>query len=348
MQAVVDVISRRVVDAVLPAAVSKPLLSFQELPPLLQIAPAATGETNEPAGPALLAGLAAPTPQRVPAWQTVTQARAPRRVETPVGQGGTITAGRTTFARCSLTDLQPGDVAFQFLPAHRNFRQFWIAVGGHISNFWRPWNHGDASVLHAFVVTGVDPPRRAIYGVDAAGGDLEDISEVELNFATRARVVEGAQYFFYRPTDPGMAKYMVTTAYNWASPGLHNFSIAHAVRGPFQSMRATQNTWDRALFFLHNADIRAPLFYPNTCTLYKMMCSEFVANVCQTATLLRWRELHPQYSDDGSQLLRGLYDGPTGDAFAVNAAGVTPPLLHRRMEDCPGMQPVGWVNDQGE
>ena len=345
MQAVVDVISRRVVDAVLPPSLSAPLKSFQEIPrSVLQTANGATS------GTALLAGLTVPAQQSLQtAPQPQPRALPPSQASlASVSQSGTLTAGRTTFARCSLADLRPGDVTFQYLPGHRNFRQFWIAFGGHVSNLWRPWNRADASVLHAFVVTSVDPSRHAIYGVDAAGGNLEDICEVELNFETGARVVPGASYFFYRPTDPAVAQYMVNTAINWATPGLHNFSIPHAVRGPFQSMQPTQNTWDRALFFLQNAQIKAPLLYPGTCKLYNMMCSEFVANVCQTATLLRWRDQNPEYACDGAQLLRGLYDGPTGDAFAVNAAGITPPLLHRRMEDSFGMQPVGFVNDNGE
>ena len=337
MQAVVESVSRRVLGAVLPhfspatGQVSGDIAALGAPPR----SPGASAATSP-----LQGALTPPAPQRVAVAQLP--------ATLGVTQSGTLTAGRTTFARCRLADLQPGDITFQYLSGNRNFRQFWINFGGQVSNLWRPWNRADASVMHAFVVTGVDPARHAIYGVDAAGGDLEDISEVELNFETGARVVPGAQYFFYRPTSPAVAQYIVSTAINWASPGLHNFSIPHAVRGPFQSFRPTRNTWQRALFFLQNAGVHAPLVYPGTHVLYKMMCSEFVANVCQAATLLAWRETHPEYQFDTAQLLRGLYDGATGDAFAVNAAGITPPLLHLRMEQSAGMRPVGFVNDQGE
>jgi hypothetical protein len=259
---------------------------------------------------------------------------------------GTMHVRKTTFQRVSLDDLRPGDIGFQYQPKNRNFRQFWITVGGTLCNLWRK-KSCDPYVVHSFIVVKGDAAHNQLRTVDGAGNAYRNIDEVCMDFNSGAHVPPHAEYFFYRPVDPQMGPRVVQIARNWASPGEHNFSIRQASVSPFHKTRFGPKAQATTLSLFAQSNTKAPpKTAPGGAKVQKMMCSGFVISVCQAATLSLYRE-RAGAAQGGESLLKGLRHGPQGKLFAVDPAGSNPPFIQARLEGSAYWRPVGFVTNKG-
>jgi hypothetical protein len=275
------------------------------------------------------------------AERTVTPARAP-----PTSLSPPLTVGRTQFQRIGLGDLQAGDIGFQVQRHQRNFRQFWITVGGHWAA-WRRKRHTPTNpwVVHTFIVVQPHPERLQVHTIDGAGDNYTGINHVCMDFVEKVRVVPGGRYIFFRARDLALRSRILEIASNWAAPNSRNFGVARAVAGPFHSTRFDARAARRTLHLYHQAGVpRAPRRQRGQ-HVFKMSCSEFVFNVIASAAMTQWQARHPRAA--GEAVLQGLCTGPLGGTFAVDAKGVHPPHLAALLEDGRFWRPVGYVTEDG-
>lgn len=255
-----------------------------------------------------------------------------------------IKAGRTTFQKIGLADIQPGDIGFQVQRRQRNFKQFWITVGGRWAAWRRPVR-SDPYVVHSFVVVEPHPCTKQLHTVDGAGDNYTGINDVMMSFGpTKVRVVPGGRYVFFRARDLDLSARILQGARNWAQPQAHNFGYRRAVESPFHSLRFDKRARRRMAVLAPQARIHGAPKRANG-EKFKMSCGEFVANVIATAVISKWQDEHPHAQ--GDNLLQGLYTGALGKDFAVDTKGVHPAQLESMVENANFWQPVGYLTENG-
>jgi hypothetical protein len=255
-----------------------------------------------------------------------------------LAMGAPLVVRGQSLSRVTFSDLRPGDLAFQYQPKNRVVRQRIITLGERVGNIIHR-HRGSPYVVHAFLVVEARPARREIIAADAAAGDQEDtISLLSMNFNNGENLNPNATYLFYRVRDRGLQARIARTAANWCTPGGTNFSTTRAVNAIFHSSRPGRRTRRAAAWMASQVDRPAALRLQGSNQLYRMMCSEFVANVCQAAAVRQWQEAHGRPGD-----VRGLTHGSVGDTFAIDARAMTPSALHVRVAASPYVKPVGWL-----
>ena len=125
----------------------------------------------------------------------------------PVVHGAPLQVNRTAFNRITLADLQPGDIGFQLQRSARDFKQFWITVGGRYATWRRrKFMPTDPFVVHAFVVVKPHPKSMRLHTIDGASDNYTGIDDLMMNFgANKFRVVPKARYVFFRANEPDLS-----------------------------------------------------------------------------------------------------------------------------------------------
>lgn len=264
-----------------------------------------------------------------------------------LGDPPTLRVHGAELKRVDIGDVRPGDIGFVYQRQLLSTRQKLIGLGERIVNAFRPWRRGSPHVLHAFIVVDTHPERRKLLIADAAAGyDMEQIELMVMDFKHNKRMPPAANYLFYRPNDPNLAKRIEEVARNWTyvTTGVNNFSATNAVRSTFHPAGLRSRSKKRALYFATQADHQGPLMrkdHPNY--TYNMMCSEFVTNVCIAATLSLWQRSKQTAGEKADLNLTGLWEGPAGDTFAVDARGVPPSVLQMRLAKSSAIHTVGYI-----
>ncbi|HET6344174.1 MAG TPA: hypothetical protein VFH51_04535 [Myxococcota bacterium] len=295
-------------------------VSNHTTPGYLSAAPVRIVHTTPATGARMAGALAAPAHRR------------------PTAMGAPLNVRGQSMPRVTFSDLRPGDLAFQYQPKNRVVKQRIISLGERVGNLVHR-HRGSPYIVHAFLVVDPRPARREIIAADAAAGDLQDtISLLSMNFNNGDNLNPNATYLFYRVRDRDLQKRIARTAANWCTPGGTNFSTSRAVNAIFHSSRPGRRTQRAAAWMASQVDKPAALRLQGSNQLYRMMCSEFVANVCQAAAVRQWQDGHRRPGD-----VRGLTHGSVGDTFAVDARAMTPAALHARVAASPYVKPVGWL-----
>ncbi len=282
-----------------------------------------------------------PTPARTPSLASMPQLDTPRVVSHRLRS---VRLQQVKHRAITLADVQPGDLAFTYKPHHKTWLQHLIAFGERIVNILDPDFKGSKDVCHAFLILESLPQKKRLRVADAAAGENKvGVDVLEMNFKTAAKADDpDASYLIYRFTDPRMQKRITELARNWTSFGVDNFSNWQALIAPVHPRRISRKTRARLEHLTEHLFAQKPVPSMRGAGYYKVMCSEFIANLGAVASMSLYCEDHPK-ARPSQVSLHGLRRGPGGNIFNCDPRGMVPSALQGRLARDPMAHVVGYL-----